>query len=591
MNNNFLSTKLPSFIWYFISPHKSYLILFIIAAITSGVTSILGPYIVKILIDGISHIHYINNVYSLFFWPFLLFIINTELHSLSWRGVQYANYVMTPIVRNNIMEYAINYTKKQSHSYFQETFSGSVSHHILTLADNIERIVNNNGPYVIRAVVLLVLAFITLYMTHPVFFAIILLWAVPFMAISIHFSSKINYLSDQCAKSRTEFSGQLVDLMSNISAVRAFSMSAHESGRMTKYFGNMVYAFRTKEKFLLILYTLQGISISITAAIILYFLIKFYVIGMVTAGDFALILGITSNVAENIWWVTEQIDHINDAVGRCKRSIKELFKPITVSDIANASDLVALHGEVSFIDVSFGYRPEAILFNKLNVTIRSGQSLGLVGYSGSGKTTFVNLILRLFDVNSGSILIDGQNIASVTQDSLRRSIAIIPQDSAMFNRTIMENIRYGLFNATDEEVIEAAKIAYAHDFISGLPDGYNTTIGERGVKLSGGQRQRLAIARAILKAAKIIIMDEATSQLDSITERYIQKSIEALMHNRTAIIIAHRLSTLLNVERILVFDNGSIVQDGSHAELIEQGGLYTAMWNAQIEGFLPTKLN
>jgi len=220
------------------------------------------------------------------------------------------------------------------------------------------------------------------------------------------------------------------------------------------------------------------------------------------------------------------------------------------------------------------------------VIIKPGQKVGLVGYSGSGKSTFVNLILRLFDVTEGAIKIDGQDIREVTQDSLHEAIAMIPQDPSLFHRSIFENILYGRKDATNEEVIKAAKRAYAHEFIVTLSQGYDTQVGERGVRLSGGQRQRIAIARAILKNAPILILDEATSQLDSVTEIEIQQSLWNLMQHKTSLVIAHRLSTLLSMDRILVFDQGCIVEDGSHQELLDQNGLYKQLWEAQIGGFL-----
>ncbi|WP_291398139.1 ATP-binding cassette domain-containing protein [Acinetobacter sp.] len=226
------------------------------------------------------------------------------------------------------------------------------------------------------------------------------------------------------------------------------------------------------------------------------------------------------------------------------------------------------------------------LFFKINLSNTAGQKVGLVGYSGGGKSTFVNLILRLYDVTDGAILIDGQDIRDVTQDSLRENIAMIPQDPSLFHRSLMENIRYGRADSTDEEVIEAAKKAHAHEFISALPQGYDSLVGERGVKLSGGQRQRIAIARAILKNAPILILDEATSQLDSVTESLIQESLWELMQNKTTIVIAHRLSTLLHMDRILVFDKGKIVEDGTHSELLAKAGLYKTLWDAQVGGFL-----
>lgn len=275
--------------------------------------------------------------------------------------------------------------------------------------------------------------------------------------------------------------------------------------------------------------------------------------------------------------------------GNLEQSLKIILSPIKVNDCENATELQVKNGEIIFNDVSFGYG-EKPLFKNQNVTINPFEKVGLVGYSGSGKTTFVNLILRIYDLNSGTITIDGQNIKNVTQDSIRKNIALIPQDATLFHRTLMENIKYGKPEATESEIFEAAKKAFAHDFILSLEKKYDSMVGERGIKLSGGQRQRIAIARAFLKNSPILILDEATSQLDSVTENVIQKSLTELMKNKTTVVIAHRLSTLLQMDRILVFDKGTIVQDGTHADLLSKPGLYKNLWNAQVGGFLPDKL-
>jgi ATP-binding cassette subfamily B protein len=229
------------------------------------------------------------------------------------------------------------------------------------------------------------------------------------------------------------------------------------------------------------------------------------------------------------------------------------------------------------------------VFRGLNLTIRPGERVGLVGFSGSGKSTFVNLILRLYDIQQGRILIDDQDIRDVTQDSLRQSISMIAQDPMLFHRSLLDNMRYGSLSATDAEVEDAAQRAHAHEFIASLPEGYDSLVGERGVRLSGGQRQRVAIARALLKNAPIFFLDEATSSLDSVTERHIQESIENLMQGRTAIVIAHRLSTIAHLDRIVVFHDGEVVEDGTHAALLARKGHYARMWSMQAGGFLPER--
>lgn len=300
------------------------------------------------------------------------------------------------------------------------------------------------------------------------------------------------------------------------------------------------------------------------------------------------------NVAfvEALWMVMREFSQFSKLFGRIAQALETICVPAELPDTPNAKELVMADGgrggaAIVFDQVQFHYKGSEPLFQNKSIVIKRGEKVGLVGYSGSGKSTFVNLILRLFDVTSGRILIDGQDIREVTQDSLRSAIGMIPQSPSLFHRTLLENIRYGRPEATDEEVFSAAKSAHAHDFIERLPEGYESDVGERGVKLSGGQCHRIAIARAILKDAPLLILDEATSQLDSVTEQGIQAAMWELMQGKTTIVIAHRLSTLLQMDRILVFDQGKIVEDGPHQALLAQAGLYSVLWNAQVGGFLP----
>jgi ATP-binding cassette subfamily B protein len=260
--------------------------------------------------------------------------------------------------------------------------------------------------------------------------------------------------------------------------------------------------------------------------------------------------------------------------------------PEDLGDQPTASELKVATGEIRFENVSFHYGENALFSNKY-AHIRGGEKVGLVGFTGAGKSTFISLILRFFPLHGGKILIDGQEIAGVTLKSLRRQIALIPQDPVLFHRTIRENISYGKPDATEGEIMAAAGLAHCDEFIQNIPGGYEARVGERGTKLSGGEKQRIAIARAILMDAPILILDEATSSLDSLTEKYIQDSLETLMQNRTTLVIAHRLSTLSRMDRLLVFDRGKIVEEGMHTDLLGKGGLYARMWAMQVGGFLP----
>ncbi len=407
-----------------------------------------------------------------------------------------------------------------------------------------------------------------------------------FASVSIGMSGKLVCLSDKQAAAESGVMGELVDVFGNHSSVRVFSREAYEKGRMEPCLEKQRKTYEAMHFYSLKMMIVQGLLIAMMMGGGAYGLIYFYSKNLVTMGDFALIFGLSMEIGHMMWFTMSKVDEFNQVVGRCKQSLGALMKPREIQDKEGAGVLQCKRGEIVFKNVQFDYKGTEALFQNKSIEIKAGQKVGLVGYSGGGKSTFVNLILRLYEVSDGAILIDGQDIREVTQESLRENIAMIPQDPSLFHRSLMENIRYGRINARDEEVVEAARKAHAHEFIVRLPQGYDSLVGERGVKLSGGQRQRIAIARAILKNAPILILDEATSQLDSVTENLIQESLWELMQKKTTIVIAHRLSTLLNMDRILVFDKGKIVEDGTHGELLAKNGVYKTLWEAQVGGFL-----
>ena len=558
---------------------------FVTLAMISGLWVPVNSILMKYIVDELANFDSGKIVLNLF-WPSLLFVLNFEIHNLSWRGLAYISYKYQATLKNTIISKTFEYVQNHSHQFFQEHLSGQISSQIYILADNIGRLLHNIAPQIVRTFVLLIIAFVSMYLVHPQFFYGLIIWFFVFTSVSLWFSRRIITLSESHADAESFVAGQLVDSMTNTSTVRIFERGDYEQSYLQTALGASKQAFQTKEWFLLKLQLFQGFSMTVMLAFMLYELIELHSVHLVNTGDFALILSLIGQVGWTVWWTVEQVDELNKAVGHCKQSLKTLFVPQSIQDAPNAKDIQISKGEIIFSDVDFQYNKATPLFSKKNITIHKGQKVGLVGYSGSGKTTFVNLILRLYDINSGEILIDGQNIAECTQKSLRSQIAIIPQDPSLFQRSIMENIRYGKTDATDKEVIKASQQARADQFINACPEGYDSLVGERGIKLSGGQRQRIAIARAILKNAPILILDEATSQLDSLTESDIQDSLKELMENKTTLVIAHRLSTLLNMDRILVFDQGKIIEDGTHLELLEKRGLYKTLWETQVGGFL-----
>ncbi|MGI9211096.1 MAG: ABC transporter ATP-binding protein [Methylococcaceae bacterium] len=331
----------------------------------------------------------------------------------------------------------------------------------------------------------------------------------------------------------------------------------------------------------------QFISAAILRLGTLYYALQLWAMGLIGVGEFTMTTGLALLIIGDARNLSRRFLEFFEYIGTVSNGVKTLIRPHELVDSHNAGELNVRAGRIEFRSVSFAYAPEQWVFKDMNIIIPSGQRVGLVGLSGSGKSTFANLILRNFDPQHGQILIDDVDIATVTQDSLHRHVSLIPQDPTLFHRTLRENIAYGKPEATPEELMEAARLAQADEFILKRPEQYEALVGERGVKLSGGQRQRIAIARVLLRQSPILILDEATSSLDSITEKAIQDSLEKLMRGKTVIVIAHRLSTIANLDRILVFDQGRIVEDGTHDDLLNRQGAYYRLWAMQSAGFLP----
>lgn len=603
MTNEFLEQKasLPqnlwSFIWHFLKPYKHVIVIYVCLAMFAGCWGPFNSLLIKYIINSLS-LHNSENIAALT-WPAALLVLNFIIFdNVTWRSIGYLNYKFQPIIKNQIVSETFGFVLGSSHQFFQDNLSGRISSQINTLADNIERILYPISANFIRGLSLLLVAFVSTYYVNPIFFYTLAIWFFAFSSFSIYMSKHLVNLSDIHTNSESIISGQLVDTITNVSNVGIFARRVYEVFRLKDSLLVTKKTFQTKEIFLVKLHSGQGALISIMLGFMIFFLIHLYESHQVSIGDFALILGLSMEVAHITWYTMEQVDEFHQAIGKCKQSLNCLIIEQDIKDIENASDLVVTKGQITFKNVKFHYKGVSPLFQNKSIVIEPGQKVGLVGYSGSGKSTFVNLILRLYEVTDGHIFIDEQDISQCTQDSLRENISMIPQDPSLFHRTLMENIRYGRIESTDEEVIEAAKRAHAHEFIIKLSQGYESLVGERGVKLSGGQRQRIAIARAILKNTPILILDEATSQLDSITEISIQESLWELMNSRnetsgeegkTTIVIAHRLSTLLRMDRILVFDMGKIVEDGTHTELLVRNGTYKSLWDAQVGGFLPDK--
>lgn len=526
-----------------------------------------------------------NNLPSLMrFWA-LIYAIWWMGITIIWRAYDYLYLKTMPYIKGQILDEMYNYTQYHHHKFFQENLAGHITNRITEAARAFEMVLSLVGEKILYKTSIIIFALVTMYLVNQVFATIFLIWISFFVGISIFYSDIINKYSGNYARTRAVVAGSIVDAIANISAVRMFTSHKFERQNLEVRISDSVDSEQIMQFFMFKLRIVLGTSCCVMIFMIIYYLAELRSQSLITIGDCVLILTLCTAVSTEVWDLTQEVGDMFEELGSFNQSMS-LMSPYLLTDIENAKTLKVSAGEIIFNNVTFNYYHNNNLFKDKSIKIGSKQKLGLVGFSGSGKSTFVNLIIRLHDISKGEILIDGQNIRNVTQDSLRENISVIPQEAILFHRTILENIRYGKKEATLEEVIETAKAAHIHEFISSLPEGYNSLCGERGNNLSGGQRQRIIIARAILKNAPILILDEATSSLDSKTEELIDASLRYLMQNKTVIVIAHRLSTLLNMDRILVFEEGNIVEEGSHTELLKNSKLYKKLWNSQVKGLI-----
>lgn len=582
-------TALPQtvfpFIGHFLKGYKGLVGLFMALAIAAGFWGPFNSLLIKQIINLLPEAQ--RSSITVLLVPAGLIVLNfIVFDNFTWRGIGYIRARFAPVILNQIVQQSMDLVLRKSPQFFQDQLTGKLSKQITNLVDAIEKLILSITANFLRGASLLSMTVVAAYSVHPVFCLILGVWFLFFLTISKAMSSKLVHLADAQSATESAVVGELVDVLANHSNIRIFARRDFEHIRMQPVLEQQRKAYHGTYFYSFLMNCVQGGLIALMVAGSAFSLVYLYGQNLVTVGDFALILGLSMETGHMMWFTMDQLDEYNKAVGRCKQSLQAIMAPVEIQDKPNARSLVCTEGHIIFQKVRFHYKGADALFQNKSIEIQAGEKVGLVGYSGSGKSTFVNLILRLYDITDGAILIDGQDIRDVTQDSLRAHIALIPQDPTLFHRTLFDNISYGKREASLEEIMEASTKAHAHEFITKLPHGYETMVGERGIKLSGGQRQRIAIARAILKNAPILILDEATSQLDSVTETLIQESLWGLMHGKTSIVIAHRLSTLLHMDRILVFDKGKIVEEGTHAALLAKNGVYKRLWSAQIGGFL-----
>lgn len=583
-----LPKTLPAFFWHFIKQQWKWLVLAQIFAFSWSLDHTLWPYVIMVLIDTITN--YAGdraNAWGALMVPIAMALSLWITIEVFYRlaGIFWAKVV--PRLEASIRLEMFNYVQQHSFFYFSNQMAGSIANKISDMPQSMTRILEKVMHLFFPAILALLISTIFFARINP-FFAILLVgWVTVHIGICCYFAKECGTKSNVHSESRSLLSGKIVDSLTNSVNVRLFARYPFEK----KYLST--FQEDEKKKHLQSLWILEKMKIYLGIGGFLGialgmngYMIYSWQQGHLTTGEVVFVFNTTWNIAMMAWMAGLELPSLFKEIGVCKQALSIIQDRHDIVNAPEAPPIKINKGEITFDNVTFRYRAGATLFQDKHITIQAGQKVGLVGFSGSGKTTFVNLILRYYDIEKGRILIDGQDISKVTQNSLREQIAVIPQDPSLFHRTLIENIRYGRLEASDEEVIEASKKAHCHEFVQRMPDKYQALVGERGVKLSGGQRQRIAIARAILKNAPILILDEATSALDSVTEKEIQEGLELLMEGSTTIVVAHRLSTLSGMDRILVFKEGKIVEDGTHQELLEAQGHYAKMWEMQASGFL-----
>ena len=563
----------------------------LLGTVAFGVAGILAnaitPLFYKRIIDAVS-VQPNDTTVGLLVSALLLITASVVIYNILFRVADFAHAYAQSKILKRLSDNSFARVAEHSEAFFSDTFIGSLVAKTKRFVDSFETLHDAFVFNVWMNGLSLLVTFGILFVLAPLLSVVFIAWFFLYAFITIWFLRRKIPKDIAHAASQSTTTGYLADALSNILTIKMFASLKREKSGFARVTDDQekkrlsTWNWDNWQKLF------QGFSVALIEIVVLVSAVMLWLQGSITAGTIVLAQIYLFGLFDITWNLGRQIARVIQALNDAREMVEVFEEPLSVTDAQEPTVSKIKEGDIVFKDVTFRYNEDnAEVFKKLSLSIKAGEKIGLVGPSGAGKSTITKLILRFTDVDSGAIEIDGQNIATMLQDDLRRAISYVPQDPILFHRSLRDNIAYARPHATKEEIVKAAKQAHAHEFISKLPKEYNTFVGERGVKLSGGERQRVAIARAMLKNAPILILDEATSSLDSISERHIQDALATLMEGRTTLVIAHRLSTIRNMDRILVFQNGKIVQDGTHEELIgDTRGMYHKLWKEQGSGFI-----
>lgn len=544
-----------------------------------------GPYLYKQFINLLASYDF-NNYGKLLFILGSILVVRT-VRSYSYRARDLVNDYFEPRVMADLTNKCFDYLHQNSYSFFSSNFVGSLVNKVKKFERAFETVTDRIFDDFLRTFLAIAFAVAVLSLRYWLLGVAVVVWCAIYLS-AIYFVSvkKIMKYNMQKSDLDTKITGQLADTITNNVNIKLFSAFFREQGSLREITERHFKIRRYSWDLMTYLEVLQGTLMLALEGLMMYLGIKFWRAKILTVGDFTLIQLYLMSIFDKLWGMGKQFRAFYEALADANEMTEILLTPHEVNDSAGAVTLKVNEGKIEYKNVNFGYHDASSVLENFNLTIQPGERVALIGPSGGGKSTIVKLLFRFHDVQGGQILIDGQNIAKATQDSLRDNLSLVPQDPILFHRSLLENIRYGKPEATDEEVMAAAKAAHAHEFINQSREGYQTYVGERGIKLSGGERQRVAIARAILKDAPILVLDEATSSLDSESEHLIQDALSKLMRNKTVIVIAHRLSTIMQMDRIVVLEHGRVTEQGKHQELLKiKAGTYQKLWEIQAGGF------